>query len=180
MSYDILTITLNPALDRTVSIPNFAIGAVNRVEQLVQHPGGKGVNVAVTLADAGYRVAASGYLGRENSASFESLFARKSIGDHFVRLAGQTRVGIKIVDPLRSQTTDINFPGLQPAEADADALISCISAIEAPWAVLAGSLPQGVDPAIYRELVAVLKAQGRRVVLDSSGEPLRLALAAAP
>lgn len=187
--YEVLTVTLNPAIDRTVTIANFTAGAVNRVEHMVQNPGGKGVNVAATLADAGHRVAVTGYLGRENCASFEDLFAHKGIGDHFVRIAGQTRVGIKIVDPAQGQTTDINFPGPAPQAADSEALLARLSTIAlragarangAAWAVLAGSLPQGVPPTIYGELVALLKARGVRVALDSSGEPLRHALAAAP
>lgn len=179
-AYDALTVTLNPAIDRTVTIENFTAGAVNRVERVVQHPGGKGVNVAVTLADAGHRVAATGFLGRENSASFEDMFARKGIGDHFVRIAGQTRVGIKIVDPARGQTTDINFPGPAPAPGDGEALLAALGAVDAQWAVLAGSIPQGVDATIYRDLAAALRAGGRRVALDTSGEPLRHALEAAP
>lgn len=178
--YDVLTVTLNPAIDRTVTIANFAAGEVNRVEQMVQHPGGKGVNVAVTLADAGHRLAATGYLGRENSASFEDLFARKGIGDHFVRIPGQTRVGIKIIDPVLGQTTDINFPGQAPRPEDAENLKARLAAVSAPWVVLAGSLPPGVDYGVYGELVASLRAQGRRVALDTSGEPLRHALAAGP
>lgn len=177
---DVLTVTLNPAIDRTATIDGFAAGQVNRVERVEQHPGGKGVNVAVTLADAGHRLAATGFLGRENCASFEQLFARKGIADRFVRLDGQTRVGIKIVDPRQGQTTDINFPGLAPAAADRAALLESIAAVAAPWAVLAGSLPPGVEPSFYRELILALRERNCRVVLDTSGEPLRHALEAAP
>lgn len=177
---DVLTVTLNPAIDRTVTIEDFAAGKVNRVERVEQHPGGKGVNVAVTLADAGQRVAVTGFLGRENCASFEQLFARKGIADRFVRLDGQTRVGIKIVDPLLRQTTDINFPGLAPAAADRAALLDAIAGLAPAWAVLAGSLPPGVEPSFYRELTLALRERGCRVALDTSGEPLRLALEAAP
>ena len=177
---DVLTVTLNPAIDRTVTIEDFAAGAVNRVERVEQHPGGKGVNVAVTLADAGHRVAVTGFLGRENCASFEQLFARKGIADRFVRLEGQTRVGIKIVDPRRQQTTDINFPGLTPGPADRAALLAAIAALATPWAVLAGSLPPGVDPTFYRDLTLALRERACRVVLDTSGDPLRYALEAAP
>ncbi|HMQ34842.1 MAG TPA: 1-phosphofructokinase family hexose kinase, partial [Chloroflexaceae bacterium] len=177
---EVITVTLNPAIDRTVTIPDFEAGKVNRVEQAQDHPGGKGVNVAVALADAGHRVAVTGFLGRENVTTFEDLFARKGIADQFVRIAGRTRVGIKIADPLRDQTTDINFPGPAPAPADLAALRERLAASAAPWAVLAGSLPPGVAPDLYAELVAMLKAGGRRVALDTSGEPLRHALAATP
>ena len=113
--FDVVTVTLNPAIDRTVTIRNFTAGAVNRVEQERSIPGGKGVNVPTALADYGHQVAVTGFLGRENSAPFEDLFARKKIEDRFVRIAGRTRVGIKITDPALHQTADINFPGPPPA-----------------------------------------------------------------
>ncbi|MCS6880831.1 MAG: 1-phosphofructokinase [Oscillochloridaceae bacterium] len=177
---EMITVTLNPAIDRTVTITDFAAGKVNRVEQVQDHPGGKGVNVAVTLADAGHRVAATGFLGRENATSFEDLFARKGIADQFVRIAGRTRVGIKIIDPVRQQTTDINFPGPAPAPLDLDALRARLAASPAPWVVLAGSLPPGVAPTLYRDLIGELRARGRSVALDTSGEPLAAAITAAP
>lgn len=177
---EVLTVTLNPAIDQTVQISNFAANTVNRVEQTQRNAGGKGVNVAVTLADAGHSVATTGFLGRENSAVFEEVFSQKRIVDRFVRIDGATRVGIKISDPVTQQTTDINFPGLAPAPADHESLLAQLEVVSASWAVLAGSLPPGVDPAIYRELARALKARGCRVLLDTSGEPLRYALEAAP
>ncbi len=178
--FDIVTVTLNPAIDRTVTIPNFTNGAVNRVETVRSNPGGKGVNVASSLADAGHRVAVTGFLGRENTASFEALFAQKNIADQFIRIAGQTRVGIKVVDPALNQTTDINFPGPAASPADLEALAQQIAALDADYFVLAGSLPPGVAPAIYRDLVTALRARGKRAVLDASGEPLVHALEAKP
>lgn len=186
MTHDIfqaVTITLNPAIDQTVTISDFAAGAVNRVEAVRSNPGGKGVNVASALADYGHSVAVTGFLGRENSAVFENLFERKSIADHFVRIAGQTRVGIKISDPAKHETTDINFPGPAPAPENLEALRSQLdelAALDRAWFVLAGSIPPGVDPAIYRELGTMLRARGQRVVLDASGEPFFHALEAAP
>jgi len=177
---EVVTVTLNPAIDRTVTIPNFAAGKVNRVEQMQQNPGGKGVNVASILADYGHAVGVTGFLGHENCASFEELFAQKSIADQFVRIAGQTRVGIKISDPVQQQTTDINFPGQAPTPADLDMLFQRLGTPEGTWVVLAGSIPPGVAPTIYRDLVMLLKQQGRNVALDTSGEALRYALEAAP
>lgn len=177
---EVLTVTLNPAIDRTVTIRDFAAGKVNRVEQYEDSAGGKGVNVAITLADAGNAVAVTGLLGRENATIFTDLFVRKGIADQFVRIAGRTRVGIKIIDPQQGQTTDINFPGPTPDPAALDAVQARLAEATAPWAVLAGSLPPGVDPAIYRDMVSTLKAGGRRVVLDTSGAPLQAAIEAAP
>lgn len=178
--YDIATVTLNPAIDRTVTIENFTAGKVNRVSNARSFPGGKGVNVASALADFGHRVAVTGFLGRDNTASFEALFAEKEIEDRFVRIAGQTRVGIKITDPEQNETTDINFPGPSPAAADLAALRDRLEKIDAGWFVLAGSLPPGVSAGIYGELTAQLRARGAQVAIDTSGEPLALALDAGP
>lgn len=182
-AFDAVTVTLNPAIDRTLAIPRFEAGAVNRVEQVRDQPGGKGVNVAVRLAEAGVRTAATGFLGRDNAAPFEALFARRRIADHFVRLAGETRVGIKVVDPERRQTTDINFPGLAPGPDDLAALrarLDTLAARPGTCFVLAGSLPPGVDASIYGELVRALRARGAAVVLDTSGAALGPGLDAAP
>lgn len=178
--YQVVTITLNPAIDRTVTIPSFTAGAVNRVESVRSNPGGKGVNVSSALADNGHDVAVTGFLGRANAGAFEELFTQKKIADHFVRIAGQTRIGIKITDPVRGETTDINFPGPAPSEADVTMLLSQVAALEAEWFVVAGSLPPGVDPGIYRDLVAQLRGRGSKVLLDASGESLPLALEARP
>jgi 1-phosphofructokinase len=177
---DVVTVTLNPAIDRTVAISNFTVGAVNRVEHERDNAGGKGVNVASALADYEYRVAVTGFLGRDNATSFEDLFARKKIEDHFVRIAGHTRVGIKITDPVLKQTTDINFPGPAPAAEDLDALRKKLVTLASPWFVLAGSIPPGIDAAIYRDLVTMLKKRGSKVVLDASGEPLSHAVESVP
>jgi 1-phosphofructokinase len=177
---DVVTVTLNPAIDQTVTIPPFAAGKVNRVEQVQSDPGGKGVNVASILADDEHTVAVTGFLGRENLTLFEDLFARKKIRDCFVRIAGQTRVGVKIIDPVLQQTTDINFPGQAPTPADVDALFQQLMAIDATWFVLSGSLPPAIAASIYRDLVANLKARGRKVLLDTSGEALRQGIEAAP
>jgi 1-phosphofructokinase len=176
----VVTVTLNPAIDQTLSIPGFAAGRVNRVAASRLDAGGKGVNVASSLADLGVEAIATGFLGAENAGLFETFFIRKGIADRFVRIAGSTRVGIKIVDG--DQTTDVNFPGLTPAGRDVDELFERIAALTAPgrWFVLAGSVPAGVPDDIYARLIDSIHDGGGRVVLDTSGRPLREALAASP
>ena len=175
-----VTVTLNPAVDCTVSIPGFAPGEVNRVETVQHRAGGKGVNVALSLASMGHQVAATGFLGEENRALFDKAFHDAQVADYFVHLAGSTRVGIKVVDAVRKETTDINFPGLAPSAAELKRLTAGIEQLSAPWFVLSGSLPEGVDAAIYRSVIHSLRSRGCKVALDTSGEPLRLALEAGP
>ena len=177
---EVVTVTLNPAIDRTISVTGLAPGAVNRAEFVGERAGGKGVNVATALAEQGHRVAALGFLGRENEAIFTSHFAALGVDDRCLRLPGATRTGLKIVDPVRGETTDLNFPGLAPTPADLAALLRQLDELEARWCVLAGSLPPGVPVDFYAQAIRRLRARGVRVALDTSGEALAAALAAGP
>lgn len=180
---DVVTVTLNPAIDQTLSIPGFTLGAVNRVASARADAGGKGVNVAAALADFGLRVAVTGFLGQDNDTLFRRLFAEKRIVDDFIRVPGATRTGIKIVDPVADETTDINFPGLIPTQAELDALSATLQRLAAScrWVALAGSVPAGASPTIYRDLMRLAKRQGTaRAALDTSGTPLAKALPSGP
>ncbi len=178
--FDVATVTLNPAIDRTIQVSGLAPGAVNRATHLGDRPGGKGINVAAALAQQGIRTAALGFLGRDNADIFATFLAERGIEDALLRLSGETRTGLKIVDPERGETTDLNFPGLAPTAEDLAALVSQLDTIQTRWCILAGSLPPGVPVSFYRETIMRLKARGIRVGLDASGAPLRQALEAAP
>lgn len=183
--HPVVTVTLNPAIDQTLTIPGFAAGQVNRVASSRSDAGGKGVNVASFLADLEMEVVATGFLGADNAGLFEDLFARKGIEDRFVRIAGSTRVGIKIVDDRSGSsgtTTDINFPGLSPRPEDVDELLGRIAGLAAPgrWFVLSGSLPPGVPAGLYATMIEAIHARGGNAVLDTSGPALREAVAAGP
>jgi 1-phosphofructokinase len=181
-SPSIATVTLNPAIDQTVSIPDFQAGQVNRVIASQSDPGGKGVNVASFLADFGLPVSVTGFLGENNTYLFERLFAKKGIKDHFVRIPGSTRTGIKIIDEVNRQTTDVNFPGLAPRPQDIEALFRVIDGLAetCDWFVLSGSIPAGVPADIYQRLVVSIQTRGKSVALDTSGEGLRQALSVKP
>lgn len=170
---DVVTVTLNPAIDQTLAISNFVAGEVHRVENVTSVAGGKGVNVAASVADSGFKVAATGFLGRNNDALFTQLFACKHIQDRFLRLDGMTRTGIKIADDARGLTTDINFPGLAPTSQDLNALETTLVSSKASWFVLAGSLPPNVDASIYSALTEKLRTTGARIAFDSSGAALK-------
>jgi 1-phosphofructokinase len=178
----VVTVTLNPAIDQTLSIPGFAAGRVNRVAASRSDAGGKGVNVACVLADLGLDVVATGFLGSDNTVLFETLFEQKRIADRFVRIPGCTRVGLKIVDDETRQTTDINFPGLTPTTEAVAELLDQIASLATPggWFVLSGSLPAGAPDGLYATLIDAIHDQGGGVVLDTSGRALREALASAP
>lgn len=186
MNTNVVTLTLNPAIDQSVAVPGFAAGTVNRVLWEQSDPGGKGVNVASFLADldhaASGTVTVTGLLGRDNAGEFELLFKSKGIADEFVRIPGKTRVNVKIIDETTQAITDLNFPGCAAGEADLARLERRIDSLlpEHDWFVLSGSAPTGVANDYYARLIQRLNAAGKRVVLDSSGEPLRQGIAATP
>ncbi|MCX6938389.1 MAG: 1-phosphofructokinase [Verrucomicrobia bacterium] len=176
----VATVTLNPAIDRTLVVEDLKPGSVNRARWSEERAGGKGVNVAAALAERGQRCVALGFLGADNAEVFERFFSVLGIEDRCVRLPGATRTGLKVVDPVRGETTDLNFPGLTPTAANLADLRRSLDAVKAEWCVLAGSLPPGVPADYYAESIRRLRARGVRVGLDTSGESLRQAVPAGP
>ncbi len=178
----IVTITLNPALDHTVHIPQFQTGEVNRAQQQRIDPGGKGINVAKVVRALGYPVAVTGFLGQDNSKVFNEYFQRKAIDNFFVEVTGAARVNIKIVDDHNGQVTEINFPGLISTSSDLAKLTGVIRSLtdDRQYFVISGSLPQGLPDTIYGQLIEILKGQRVKVLLDSSGAALREGIKALP
>ncbi|MDN0073634.1 1-phosphofructokinase [Crenobacter sp. SG2303] len=180
MSGPVITVTLNPAIDQTVTLDGLYPGSVNLAKSVTSNAGGKGVNVASCLADWGTPVLATGLLGKSNSEPFETLFEAKGILDRFLRVPGSTRVNIKIADTCRNETTDINLPGLDVDEEDLDRLMERLGDLTELGrdVVLAGSLPAGLPADSHARVIARLNQFGARVLLDTSGAPLVAALAA--
>jgi 1-phosphofructokinase len=176
MTNPIITVTLNPAIDQTVTLDELRPGAVHRARSVRFDAGGKGVNVASCLADWGLPVIATGILGDANDIAFRTLFTAKKIADRFTRTAGDTRVNVKLVH--EGGTTDINLPGLAVAPDKLAELTGTILTLAKPESlvVLAGSVPAGIGDGIYRDLIATLATNGVHVLLDTSAAPLAAAL----
>ncbi|MFS2008943.1 1-phosphofructokinase [Azospirillum sp. CT11-132] len=179
MTKPVVTVTLNPAIDQTITVDALKPGSVHRARAVRHNAGGKGVNVASCLADWGTPVVATGLLGTGNAAPFEALFQAKGIADAFLRLPGETRVNVKIADLAANDTTDINLPGLTADPGALRRVQETVRRLVEPGTpvLLAGSLPDGLPTDTYAILTADLAAAGARVVLDSSGAPLAAALA---
>ncbi|MDG9881914.1 1-phosphofructokinase [Pseudomonas putida CSV86] len=177
----ILALTLNPALDVTVSLDALRTGAVNRASTQHSHAAGKGLNVAQVLADLGHQLSVSGFLGRDNLGPFEALIRQRGFVDGFIRVPGETRSNIKLVE-AGGQVTDINGPGPEVDEAAQQALLQRLDQL-APGhdaVVVAGSLPRGISPEWLEQLLLRLKGMGLRVAFDSSGAALDAGLRATP
>ncbi|MFT4191442.1 MAG: hexose kinase, partial [Comamonas sp.] len=175
----VFTITLNAAIDQTVTLDQLVPGEVHRAHGQQLEAGGKGVGVASVLAALGVPVTASGWLGADNDGLFAQTFAARGIADGMLRVPGHTRTNIKLADRQRGDTTDINLPGLAlagPALAEArQALVARLAAEVGPgdWCELAGSLPPGVDAGFWLELAHGLQQRGAQLVVDVAGATLR-------
>ncbi|MCP8463828.1 1-phosphofructokinase [Pseudomonas sp. ZM23] len=177
----ILTVTLNPALDLTVRLPHLDVGEVNRSESVLVQAAGKGLNVAQVLADLGHHLTVTGFLGADNAPPFDALFRRRGFVDAFVRVPGETRSNIKLAE-VTGRITDINGPGPLVSGAQQDALLDRLDLISADFevAVVAGSLPRGIEPQWLCELLQRLKSRGLKVAFDCSGAALRAGIEAGP
>lgn len=176
------TITLNPAIDESITISGFEADKVNRVETMERHPGGKGVNVARFLSDFVPRVTASGFLGRENERIFTDYFRRYGIADEFIRIDGETRTGLKVLDPVGKTVTEINYPGITPGEEDRKLILETVGAMAEKCGIIvvSGSIPGSLSPDIYRQIVERINRAGIKALVDTSGAAFREALKAVP
>ena len=178
----IYTVTLNPALDKTVEIPGMALDTVNRITSMRTDPGGKGINVSKVIAKLGGESCAVGILGGESGRTLLAALEREGLRTHFRFVEGQTRTNLKIIDRALHTNTDINEPGLTVSPADLDALLRDLLGMvrEGDVVVLAGSLPQGAPQDTYRVWTAACREKGARVCLDADGVLLAEGLKAAP
>lgn len=177
----ILTITLNPALDKLVAVPALRAGEANRVELLSTQPAGKGVDVAKVLRDMEAPVCATGFLGGAVASVFNDFLFREGIENAFVPIAGSTRTNLQIFggDGARTELLE-QGPSVTSDEWDAllDVLDSRLPRCGA--AALCGSAPGGVSPAMAQSLLRRMKAAGGIAAADLSGPLLRAALAEKP
>ncbi|HRF42907.1 MAG TPA: 1-phosphofructokinase [Candidatus Competibacteraceae bacterium] len=182
----VVTVALNPALDQTIEVAGLQPGAVNRALRMRIDAGGKAINVASCLSDSGVHAAVAGQLGRSNAVLFEELFQRKKIANHCCYLDGLTRVNTKLADTVTGETTDLNMPGPEfTPGAAADLLNQVLERLErlaehVDWIVLSGSLPPGIPVNAYATIITRMQAAGIPVLLDTSGAPLKAALATGP
>ncbi|WP_261817249.1 1-phosphofructokinase [Vibrio gallicus] len=177
----VVTITLNPALDLTGSLTTLNKGSVSLVDQGSLHAAGKGVNVARVLSDLGADVTVTGFLGRDNQDQFCRLFEEIGAHDRFIRVAGSTRINVKLVEDT-GDVSDINFPGV---EVNAKAIAQFESELNDlmqshDYFVFAGSLPRGISAQQCADWIALLQHNGKRVLFDSSRDALAKGLDSKP
>ena len=174
----IITVTLNPSLDRTIEVAELARGAMVRATATRLDPGGKGVNVARALAAHKIPTCAVVPLGGAEGAQLTELLEQEGIDVCAVPVRGSTRSNVSLVEP-DGTVTKINEPGVQLGAADLDEIVAAVLSVAdgADWVVACGSLPPGVPSAFYARLGRLLPV---RFAVDSSGPALTEAIGAGP
>lgn len=177
----IVTVTANPSLDRTLEVAGLLRGQVHRISAVHVQPGGKGVNVARALVSNGVPARAIVPTGGVEGRQLIALLTDYDIEVCQVPSAGPVRINVSVVEP-DATVTKLNEPGAALSDTEVSDLLDAIlgNIADASWVVLAGSLPPGIDPAFYAEVIRRLDGRGIRVAVDTSGPALRAAVAAGP
>jgi 1-phosphofructokinase family hexose kinase len=202
----IVTVTPNPGLDRTLTVPRIVFNQMMRATASRLDWGGKGFNVSRALQALGVESVAMGFIGGATGRTLERGLGDLGIGTDFVPIAGETRTNTVITSaPLSAgpsarlragpsarlragmdadayRYVKVNEPGPTVRTEEVAAFFDRAREKARPgdiW-VLCGSLPPGVPPDFYARLTALVQAMGAQVLLDSSGEALRLGCAASP
>lgn len=177
----IVTLTLNPSLDRTLEVEALRRGEVLRAASVHLDPGGKGVNVARALLANGVGSRAVIPCGGAEGEQLVSLLAGESVHTVAVPIASPTRSNVTLVE-ADGTVTKVNEPGAPLTAAEFDAVAAAVlgCAGTADWVVMCGSLPPDVPVDVYAGLTAQFTAAGIRVAVDTSGPALLSAVAAGP
>ena len=178
----IVTVTMNAALDRILTVPSFERGHRHRASDKLTLAGGKGIAVARALTRLGVPVVATGLAGGRNGRRILEELQSEGILNDFVRIEDESRTSTAVVDPTSMRFTEINEWGPHVEPTELELLLEKIDYLArgSSMVVLAGSLPRGVDEEFYAETIRELSRRSVLTVLDSEGEPLRLGIGAEP
>jgi 1-phosphofructokinase len=178
----IVTVTLNPAIDKSLTVPRFEIGKTNRGEVRRTDAGGKGINVAKAVKQFGAEVCALGFVAGSYGQFILEALAASGIPADFCTVPGKTRVNLKIQDPVHGTETEINEPGFQVFPEHVQAMKQKIKeyAPRCEVMIFSGSLPPGAPAQTFAELMTIASASGAKCMLDTAGPALRRGLEAKP
>jgi 1-phosphofructokinase/tagatose 6-phosphate kinase len=178
----IITVTLNAALDKTLEVPNFTPGRRHRTVDQKTMPGGKGVNIARAIKRLGQPVIATGLAGGATGTRIVEALTDESILNAFVRIRDESRTNTAVLDPTTGMHTEINErgPAVSPQELELFRDKLLYLAQGASMCVFAGSLPRGVEPDVYGELIKEVRKLGVTTMVDTEGDALRFAVKAEP
>lgn len=177
----ITTVTLNPAIDRSIFVEELVTGSLNRVQSVTETIGGKGINVTKVLCSLGADSRAMGLIGEQNYDQVYTLLAQEHFKSKWVRVDGVTRINTKIFDRHTRKTTELNEAGFLVDHAKLHELKELIMkhAKMSEYVVFGGSLPKGASQDLYYNLINSVR-NDTRTILDAEGESLKEGLKAKP
>lgn len=178
----ILTVTLNAAIDKRYVVEDFKIGEVNRVKECEYTPGGKGLNVSKPASIAGAKVVATGFVGGHAGNYIEAELKPFGIESAFYHMEQESRSCINIWDTVQKKQTEFLEPGFTVTEKDFEGFVEKFRELvkDADVVAMSGSVPKGLDGSAYQKLVEIVKAAGKKVILDTSGKLLIAGIEAKP
>ncbi len=184
MEKKILVVSLNPAIDKIIFLPQLNKGGIHRIssEKMLKTAGGKGVNVARMCAQAGANTKSIGFAAGEAGKFIASDVESRGVEVDNVWLDGETRTNLNIIDEAAKSETEILEYGPSVTEHEIADFMSRfeISLPNASVVVLSGGVPQGCPVDIYAKLIKLAKSEGIPTILDASGEVLREGVKACP
>lgn len=178
----VLTMTLNPCIDRTVYMESFQVGGTNIVKKVIEEAAGKGINVAIGLQHLQVPVKAVGFAYKEDLNKLYGKLEAERIPYAFVEVNGRLRVNQKLFDESKSEMTECNEKGMPVRSEEVDRLLELLrdELVGASILVLSGSVPPGVDKDIYAVMTSMANEAGVKVILDAAGELLSEGVKAKP
>ncbi len=178
----IITLTLNPAVDLTVTLDEFLPEDTNRITSSRTDPGGKGINVSRVLWELGCESLAMGFVSGTRGKLIEQALRDQGIFTDFLHTTGQTRTNVTILERKHNTTTTLNEPGPATDPHHVPSLLQRLRKQLSPgdWLVVGGSIPPGLDPGLYGDIVRLARDRGVKCILDTDGAPLLRGIMAKP
>lgn len=178
----IVTVTVNAALDRTLTVPNFGMSNRQRATEAIALPGGKGVNIARALRQLGEPVITTGFAGGRTGTTIVETLSDEGILNDFVRVGEESRVSIAVIDPVAGGQTEINENGPSISDDEMAVLLSKLQYLTkgADCMVLAGSLPRDIPEDFYSQILKTIPRNDLVTAVDAGGAALRASLSGEP
>ncbi len=183
MNGHVLTVTLNPAVDKIIKISNFSLGEEDqRATGIILSAAGKGINVARALKNLGTKSVATGFLAGSTGNYIQEALRKENLQSAFLDVAGETRINLTIINSTTKQTTRLLEPGPKILLKDITRFKKQYQKLlkRCRWVIFSGSIAPGLPPNIYSILVTLAKRKGIKTTLDTSGQPFQLGLLAKP
>lgn len=177
----ILTVSCNPAIDKTYNTSNVMIGQINRMRDLVSIPGGKAVNVTKVLRQFDAHVTATGFVGGYTGDFIEEELRNMGVNTSFTTIRGLTRSNMNIIGD-DGYVTEILEPGPKILSFEREDFMDRFRELVkiSEYVVLSGSLTEGLPEDFYAKLIKICNDHGVKAFLDASGEPLKRGIEAVP